>query len=87
MADFVLSDGREINFDLAKITYGQWLGMFDVKESEERSDETLARVSGMKLKELKKLPLLEYKGLLQALMRRCREPLSDPNLPSVPTSP
>ncbi len=78
-ADFILADGREINFDLTQMSYGQWLGMFDPKESDERSDKTLARVSGITMKELKELPFIEYKKLFQAFLKKTREPLSDPN--------
>jgi hypothetical protein len=79
MSDFTLADGKEITFDLTQMTYGQWLGLFDPKESEERSDKTLARVAGITLKELKALPFLEYKRLFQAMLKKTREPLTDPN--------
>jgi hypothetical protein len=79
MSDFILADGREITFDLDKLTYGQWVGLFSPTESEERSDKTLARVSGLEVKELKALKILEYKKLLAALRKRVQEPLSDPN--------
>jgi hypothetical protein len=79
MADHVLPDGKEITFDLSVMTYGQWLGLFDAKESDERSDKTLARVCGITMKELKALPFLEYKRLFEAFLKKTREPLSDPN--------
>ena len=79
MSDIVLESGKEITFDLAKMSYGQWVGLFDARDSDERSDKTLARVAGITFKELKELPFLEYKKLLTALMKRAREPLSDPN--------
>lgn len=79
MADFVLADGKEITYDLSQMTYGQWLGLFDPKESDERSDKTLARVAGITLKELKALSFIEYKKLLNGLLKRAREPLADPN--------
>ena len=79
MADHTLPDGREINFDLDKLTYGQWLGIVSPTESEERSDKTIARVAGLELKELKSLKINDYKRLVSALMKRVREPLQDPN--------
>ena len=79
MADFTLADGREIDFDLDKMTYGQWLGFISPNESDERSDKTLARVAGLELKDIKKLKINEYKQLSLALMRKVREPLKDPN--------
>ena len=79
MSDFTLANGQEVNFDLSQMTYGQWLGLFDTKESEERSDSTLARVCGLKVKDLKAIPFLEYKALFQAFLKKPREPLQDPN--------
>ncbi len=79
MADFVLSDGQEINFDLSKMTYGQWLGLFDPKEADEKSTETLARVAGVTVDSLKSLPYTEYKKFFSAFLKKTREPLSDPN--------
>jgi hypothetical protein len=79
MSDFTLADGREVTFDLDKLTYGQWLGIFSPNESEERTDKTLARVSGLELKDIKALKIMDFKRLLAALQRRVKEPLSDPN--------
>lgn len=79
MADYKLPDGREITFDLSEMTYGQWLGMFDAKESDERSDETLARVAGLEMDDLKAISYPEYKRLLAVFFKRCRDPISDPN--------
>jgi hypothetical protein len=79
MTDFTLSDGTEITFDLDKLTYGQWKGLFDPRESDEESDQTVARVAGLEYAELKRLPFMDYKGLFNALLKRCREPLASPN--------
>ena len=79
MADYTLPDGREITFDLDKLTYGQWVGIHSPTESEERTDKTLARVAGLELKDIKALPILEFKRLIAALRKRVQEPLTDPN--------
>jgi hypothetical protein len=79
MSDFTLGDGREIDFDLDKLTYGQWLGMFSPGESEERTDKTLARVSGLELKDIKALKIMDFKKLVSALRKKIQEPLTDPN--------
>lgn len=79
MADFILQNGREITFDLDQLTYGQWLGIHSPTESEERTDKTLARVSGLELKEVKALKILEFKRLIEALRKRVQQPLQDPN--------
>jgi hypothetical protein len=87
MADLILTDGREVAFDLSKMTYGQWLGLFDPRESDGKSAETLARVSGMTAKELKALPFPEWKRLFAALLKKTREPVTDdPNSQSASSS-
>ena len=52
MSDFKLANGTEITFDLSKMSYGEWNGLFDVKESRKKSDITLARVCNITVKEL-----------------------------------
>ena len=77
--DLVLKDGREITFDLDQMTFGQWQGIFSPRESDERTDKTIARVCGLTLPELKALKFTEYKRLFAKLLARAQEPLSDPN--------
>jgi outer membrane receptor for ferric coprogen and ferric-rhodotorulic acid len=76
---------HKITFDLSKMTYGQYKGLFDPQESEEKSDVTIARVCGLTLEQLNDLPYLEERRLMQAFFKKCREPLSDPNSPSAPS--
>jgi hypothetical protein len=83
MADFTIKNGKkpgkEINFDLSKMTYNQFKDMFNPKSSEETSDETLCRVAGISPQELGSLSFPEYQRLFQAFLKKTREPLSDPN--------
>lgn len=78
MSDVILSDGREITFDLGKLTHGEYRGLFDPKEPDKKSDETIARVSGITAKELDALLHNDYRLLTQAFFRKCREPLAEP---------
>ena len=77
--DYTLPDGTEVKFDLKKMTYRQFKGLFDPRESDENSDETLARVSGLELEQINSLDFVEYKRLFRALVTRCQNPLLDPN--------
>lgn len=77
--DFITQTGKEVYFDLTKMTYGQWLGLFDPKESDEKSNITVARVSGLTTDELNELGFLEYKKMFNSLLKRAREPLENPN--------
>jgi len=82
MADLVLQDGKEITFDLRAFTTKEYLGMFDSRESDTRSDKTLAKACGMEHKELLALPFEDYRRVLDAFFKKCNAPLSDPNSPS-----
>ena len=79
MSDFTLANGQDINFDLSKMSYGEWNGLFDVKEPRRKSDITLARVCNITVKELEDIPFPEYRLLFAAFLKKTREPLQDPN--------
>ena len=79
MADLVLPDGTEITFDLRAFTTKEYMGMFDGRESDSRSDKTLAKAAGMDHKVLMSLPFEDYKRILAAFFKKCNEPLADPN--------
>ena len=79
MADVTLSDGREITFDLMKVSYKQWKGIWNPGESEEDTDATIARCAGITFDELLELPQPDFKALIHALHRKGTQPLSVPN--------
>lgn len=79
MADLVLSDGRQITFDLSRMTIKEYRGLFDSSEDENKSDETVARVAGLTAEELQSLPYPDYKRMANRFFAKCREPLADPN--------
>jgi hypothetical protein len=85
MTDFTLSNGKEITFDLTKLSHGQYKGLFDPKESDKKSDATIAGVAGLTVAELDALPHNEYRAFVQAFFKKCREPLADPNSDGAPS--
>lgn len=85
MPDLTLQDGREITFNLRAITLKEWTGIFNPRESETRTDKTLAKACGIEWKEFEKICLEDYRIILDAFFKRCREPLSNPNSPSAPS--
>ena len=86
MADVTLSDGTEITFDLMKITYRQWKGIWSPTESEEDTDATIAKAAGMTLEQYLDLPQPDWRALLFALHRKGTSPLSAPNSQRASTS-
>ena len=86
MADVVLTNGKEITVDLTAFTVEEYRGIFSRKESQKKSDETLAKAVHLTYEELTKLDYLNYKKILEAVIEKCTKPLSDPNSPSASTS-
>ncbi len=78
MADFIMSDGKEITFDFHKITFREWRGLFDKSEPDEVSDEKIARVGGIGLDELLDLSFADHHLYMQEFWKKARDPLTDP---------
>ena len=78
-SDYTLPDGTEVIFDLKKMTYKQFKGLFDTREADETSEETLLRVAGLEKEQLDILEYPEYKRFFKAFLKKCQSPLADPN--------
>lgn len=76
MSDVILSDGRQVNIDLSKITLGDWREL--IGNDQKKSDAILCRVTGLTQKELTSMLYLDSRQLFEALFKKAREPLSDP---------
>jgi hypothetical protein len=79
MADVTLSDGREIDFDLTRITVREYRALFDPKQPQADEDAAIVKVCGLTPDEYLELSLLDQKVLFKAFIRKAREPLADPN--------
>jgi hypothetical protein len=79
MADITLQNGREIAFDLSAMTLREYRGLFDPKQPQSQEDEIAARVSGLTVDEYLDLPQPDWRRLMTALLKKAREPLSDPS--------
>lgn len=83
MADFTLSDGREITFNLSEISMAEYTALFDKASPAENDSVVIARVMGMTPEEYTAIQtsptvsLKEWKQLHRAFFRKCREPLGD----------
>jgi hypothetical protein len=78
MADAIIN-GKEVVIDLSKITMRQWRDMHNPTFSDGEDDKVMAAVSGLTVEELDALPMQEYKRLFDALVKKMRAPLNDPN--------
>jgi hypothetical protein len=79
MSDVTLADGREIEFDLSKITIEEYRALFDPTQPNEEEYEILAKCARLKADEVRKLSLADWKRFGGAFFKKAREPLADPN--------
>ena len=79
MADFEFADGREIDFDLSKISIREYKALFDRDQSDEDEYATLAKVSGVKPGDVEEMPLDDWKRFYKAFITKATTPLADPN--------
>ncbi len=86
MSDCTLSTGKEITFDLYKMTYAEWRTLFDKDTPEATSDGLVAKVGGLSLDEYQNLPYPDHVLYDRTFWEKAKNPLADSkNSPSVPT--
>ena len=79
MADIVLSNGREITFNLELLTLREYRSLFDKSQPQEAEDRIVAKVCGLELDDYLDINYQDWKRLFTAFVKRARSPLSDPN--------
>lgn len=85
MADVTLSDGRELTFDLNKVTRKEYADLVSGKLTNEQDDEIVGKACGLTSEQVSKLGYLDWRKAAQAFFKKAREPLADPNSLSVPS--
>ena len=81
-----LSDGREIEIDLYKLTLEEYRALFNTAQKPEDEDVILARVFGLDVEDYRKLPYPDWRRLTVAFFDAARNPLASPNSLSESTS-
>jgi hypothetical protein len=77
MANFPVS-GKEIpDIDLRQVTLSEWRALFDDAQPEHDGDKTIAKCTGMTLKEIRALPLYDYRALFRAVIEKASKPLEN----------
>ena len=79
MPDLVLKDGREIEIDLYEISIGEWRALLRPDQSDEDEYVTLAKITGLTAKEVEDIKQPDYKLLIQSVIKKAANPVSDPN--------
>jgi hypothetical protein len=77
--DVVLADGREIFFDLNRITVREWRSLFKEDQPTDEEDAILAKAAGIEPAEIEKLGHTDWRRFAGAFFKRAGDPLEDPN--------
>jgi len=85
MPDVTLSDGREITFDLHKISRRQYSELVSGKLTNDQDDALVGATCGLTPEQVSGLPFPDWRRLAQAFFKKAREPLADPNSVSAPS--
>jgi hypothetical protein len=76
MADCTLSDGREVTFDLNRMTVREWRGFLD-NVTPEIEDSLIERCAGFGPGEIGELGVDDWKALSSAFYKRISDPRAD----------
>ena len=79
MPDLVLKDGREIEIDMYQLSIGEWRALLSPDQEDEDEYKTLAKITGLTAEEVEEIKQPDYKLLIQAVIKKAANPLSDPN--------
>ena len=79
MSDLKLSDGRELDIDLHRVTIKEWRALLDPEQSNADEYATLAKIVGWKAKDVESLPYPDFRLLGMKVAEKASNPLSDPN--------
>lgn len=85
-SDLTLSDGKVVTVDVSTLKQKEFRGFFSVTVSDEESDKVVARITGLKTKEVGELLRDDYRRIMSKIVELANSPLSDPNSPSVSIS-
>jgi len=83
---YKISDGREIDINIYKISLEEYRAVITPKQKPEEEDAIMARVFGMSIEDYLKLPVPDWRFLTFKFFELARRPLADPNLASESTS-
>ncbi len=76
MPDTTLSNGREITFDLSKLTIREYRALFDPKQPRSAEDEIVSRVAGLTIDEYLDLSYNDWRQMTLAFFKRAKEPIN-----------
>lgn len=75
MADFILSNGDEVTFDLDKLTFGEWQELRSPAFARKKELEILSKVSGLEIDKINSLTMTETKNFYSSLVNKIIAPI------------
>ncbi len=80
MADPKPLDVRDVDIDLGQISIKEWRSLRDPAQPDKEEFALIARVIGWKAEDIEDIKQPDYQLLINALVARSVNPVSDPNL-------
>lgn len=77
MANFPISGKAVPEINLRDITIAEWRAMFRGGTSEKEGDDTLAKVAGITVKDVRALKFRDYQALVAAVMIEASSPIDE----------
>lgn len=79
MGEVTLSTGKVVNIDMSRITFGEWRSFFSGRNSQDKDDAFVEKITGLKTAEQEAMLRDDYRRILQAIIKAGNEPLDPPN--------
>jgi hypothetical protein len=73
-ADMTLSDGREVVFNLKKMSRQEYRDLHNPAYTDENDDVVIAKVTGIDIEELRDMNMEDYSRLIWQLIRKVQQP-------------
>lgn len=79
--DVILADGRAVHFDFSVVTFGEWRKVLrgQVPDVDELAIYARVAQGAVSVDEFDGWPWIEWRKFIDALYKKSRQPLSDPN--------
>ena len=77
MADFTLSNGDGVTFDMYKISIKEYREILDPACPQDKQDSALSKLIDIPIEKLLELPQRDYQGICEAFVKRISTPLDD----------
>jgi hypothetical protein len=69
---------EKYEFNLDALTIEEYSEIANSSISDRSHDEIIAKITGISVGEIKKMPFNQYRRLIKAFFNACAEPLADP---------